>query len=138
MIKNIEDCTLNTYVNELAQVIVNLIKNGKDAIGQGGGVIVIDCFVDEAIIIRIKDSGGGIPLDIIDKIYDPYFTTKHQSVGTGIGLNMSYQIITEHLGGTIGVKNVTFTHNGKQMEGAEFTITLPSELIPNQTKNYHW
>ena len=128
VIKNIEEFTVNTYVNELAQVIVNLIKNGKDAIGHDG-VIFIDCSIGEDITIQVKDSGGGIPLDIIDKIYDPYFTTKHQSVGTGIGLNMSYQIITEHLGGKIQVKNVTFIHNGKQMEGAEFTITLPSELV---------
>ncbi len=128
IVKNIENITLHTYINELSQVIVNLIKNGKDAIKRDG-VIIIDCFVDNAIYIKIKDSGGGIPDDVIEKIYDPYFTTKDASTGTGIGLNMSKQIITEHLGGTIEVANVSFHFKDKIDQGAEFTIILPKDLI---------
>jgi len=128
VIKNIEKCTLNTYVNELSQVIINLIKNGKDAIGNNG-VILIDCFVTDKIYIKVKDSGGGIADDIIDKIYDPYFTTKDASIGTGIGLNMSYEIITQHLNGDIKVHNIEFTYENKIYKGAEFIISLPKAIL---------
>jgi len=124
LVKNIENITLNTYVNELSQVIVNLIKNSKDAI-EDTGVILVDCFVDDKIYIKVKDSGGGIPDDVIDKIYEPYFTTKHQSIGTGIGLNMSHQIVTGHLGGEIEVHNIEFNYENTIYKGAEFIITLP-------------
>lgn len=128
IVKNIENITLTTYINELNQVIVNLIKNSKDAI-EKDGVILVDCFVDNGVYIKVKDSGGGIPSDIIDKIYEPYFSTKDASTGTGIGLNMSKQIITEHLGGTIEVANVSFHFKDKIHQGAEFTIILPKDLI---------
>jgi signal transduction histidine kinase len=127
IVKNIQNITIHTYINELSQVIVNLIKNGKDAIGKDG-VILIDCFIDDAIYIKVKDSGGGIPEEVIDKIYDPYFTTKDTSIGTGIGLNMSRQIITEHLNGQIKVSNVEFDYKDKKCKGAEFIITLPKDL----------
>jgi signal transduction histidine kinase len=128
LVKNIQNITLNTYVNELAQVLINFIKNGKDAIGEEG-VIFIDCYVEDKIYIKVKDSGGGIPLDIMDKIYDPYFTTKDSSIGTGIGLNMSQQIITEHLGGEIKVHNTEFTYENKIYKGAEFIVTLPKDIL---------
>jgi signal transduction histidine kinase len=128
IVKKIENITLHTYVNELSQVIVNLVKNGKDAIGENG-VIFIDCFVDDKIYIKVKDSGGGIPSEVMDKIYDPYFTTKDASIGTGIGLNMSRQIITEHLEGEIEVHNVEFTHNDTLLRGAEFIISLPKDIL---------
>lgn len=128
VIKNIENFALHTFVNELSQVIINLIKNAKDAIGTDG-VIFVDCYVKDQIYIKVKDSGGGIPEHILEKIYEPYFTTKHESIGTGIGLNMSYQIITEHLHGTINVQNVQFDFNEQSMKGAEFTITLPNDIV---------
>ncbi len=128
LIKNIEDIKLNTYVNELTQVLINFIKNAKDAIGKDGGVIIIDAYIDDKIVIKVKDSGGGIPDDVIDKIYDSYFTTKDSSIGTGIGLHMSKQIIEEHLDGTIEVQNVEFKSREISYKGAEFTITLPKEL----------
>jgi len=131
LIKNIENITLNTYTNELSQVIVNLIKNSKDAI-EDNGIIIVDCFVsdtDDKIYIKVKDSGGGIPDEVIDKIYEPYFTTKHQSIGTGIGLNMSHQIITEHLGGEIKVHNIEFNYENTMHKGAEFIITLPKDIL---------
>ncbi|MBI3873649.1 MAG: HAMP domain-containing histidine kinase [Arcobacter sp.] len=127
-IKNIEDFTINTHINELRQVIINIIKNAKDAIDENG-YIFVGCSVSDKIYIRIKDSGGGIPDDIMEKIYEPYFTTKHQSVGTGIGLNMSYQIVTEHLGGDIKAQNITYEYDGKILTGAEFTISLPKDLL---------
>lgn len=129
VIKNIEDFELNTYINELKQVLINLFKNANDAIG-ANGFIFVEAFQDKQNIhIKIKDSGGGIPEDIIDKIYEPYFTTKHQSIGTGIGLNMTYQIITEHLKGTIVASNESYEYNGEEFRGALFHIVITDEII---------
>ncbi len=72
------------------------------------------------IRIEIKDNGSGIPEDIIDKIFDPYFTTKHKSImhsGTGLGLFIAHQNMQDH-GGTIEVKS-------KVKEWTRFTLTLP-------------
>ncbi|MEA3553493.1 MAG: HAMP domain-containing sensor histidine kinase, partial [Campylobacterota bacterium] len=67
--------------------------------------------------LTIEDNGGGIPKDILPRIFDPYFTTKHKSQGTGLGLHMSYQIITESLKGKLWAEN---TENG-----AKFFIEVP-------------
>lgn len=80
---------------------------------------------NKKVIIKIKDNAGGIPINLINKIFDPYFTTKHQSIGTGIGLYMCSEIITKHLHGKITVKNETYNHKGTIYEGAEFKIELP-------------
>jgi PAS domain S-box-containing protein len=124
VVKNIEDFELHTHINELKQVLINLFKNASDAIGENG-FIFVDAFLDKQNIhIKIKDSGGGIPEDIIDKIYEPYFTTKHQSIGTGIGLNMTYQIITEHLKGSIVASNEDYEYNKEHLRGAVFHIII--------------
>ncbi len=68
-------------------------------------------------MIVIEDNAGGIPEDVLPKIFDPYFTTKHQSQGTGLGLHMSYRIITESLKGNLYAQNSEF--------GAKFIIELP-------------
>ena len=118
------DILIKSIPGELSQVILNILNNAKDAL------IVKDIqkkFVDikvtnqkDKVIITIEDNGGGISEDIISKIYDPYFTTKHQSQGTGIGLYMSHMIVTQNLKGNIYVKN---TQNG-----AKFFIELPYKL----------
>ena len=77
------------------------------------------------ILIEIKDSGGGIPEDIMDKLFEPYFTTKHQSQGTGIGLYMSQEIITKHFNGSITAQNVEFDFENVNYKGAMFTIKFP-------------
>ena len=69
------------------------------------------------VVITIEDNAGGIPNNVLPKIFEPYFTTKHSSVGTGLGLHMSYRIITESLKGKLYAKN---TNNG-----AKFFIHLP-------------
>ena len=63
--------------------------------------------------------------NIINKIFEPYFTTKHQSIGTGIGLYMTNQIISKHLKGMISVKNVNYAYENKKLFGCEFKISLP-------------
>lgn len=81
----------------------------------------------EKVIISFQDNGGGIPEDIIDKIFEPYFTTKHQSIGTGLGLNMVYRLITEGMHGSIYVSNEKMRIDDKEYLGAKFIIELPVE-----------
>jgi signal transduction histidine kinase len=71
---------------------------------------------DKLAIITIEDNGGGIKEEILHKVFDPYFTTKHKSQGTGIGLYMSYDIIVNHMGGKLYATNT--------QQGAKFFIEL--------------
>ncbi|WP_345985705.1 ABC transporter substrate-binding protein [Sulfurimonas sp. HSL-1656] len=109
------------YPNELKQVILNIVSNAKDVLMQHPfGVKKIMITAEEqgdAVVLSIADNGGGVPEEIMDKIFDPYFTTKFESQGTGIGLYMSKIIVEKNLKGRISVEN----RNG----GAEFVIRLP-------------
>ena len=75
-------------------------------------------------IIKIYDNGGGIPKNIIEKIFDPYFTTKHQSQGTGIGLYMSKDIIHSKFNGILEVENLEWNNNNEVFYGACFIIEV--------------
>jgi ABC-type amino acid transport substrate-binding protein/nitrogen-specific signal transduction histidine kinase len=120
-IENVEKLEINLVSNELSEVIINILNNAKDAIKQNNiqnPCVKIDLKkLEDKVIISIEDNAGGIPEDIIAKIFEPYFTTKHKSQGTGLGLHMSYQIITESLKGNIYAKNSS--------DGASFFIELP-------------
>ncbi len=112
---------INMVVGELSQVIINILNNSKDIMIEKN---IKDRWIKLSLthsnniaVITIEDSGGGIPEDILPKIFEPYFTTKHQSQGTGLGLHMSYEIVTKHLHGKLHAKN------GKN--GAKFFIELP-------------
>jgi signal transduction histidine kinase len=106
---------------EIDQVIINIINNAKDILIANkvdNPYIQLNLIQEkEKIVITIEDNGGGIDKNIMPKIFEPYFTTKHQSQGTGLGLHMSYQIVTESLKGKIYAQN---TNNG-----AKFFIELP-------------
>lgn len=122
------DIKLYAYEQELMQALINIINNAKDALVESKSkhkIIKIDAFKKEGWIeIVIQDSGGGIPDEILHKIFEPYFTTKHQSRGTGIGLFMTSEIITKHSDGKIIASNQTFEQNDILCEGARFVITL--------------
>ena len=109
------------YVGEFKQVIINLINNARDAIVEKGiqeGQIKISLLLEEERVkVFIEDNAGGIADDIINRVFEPYFTTKEEGKGTGIGLYMSHMIIKEKMGGAISVQNGT--------KGALFTIELP-------------
>lgn len=114
------DLEVLVYPNELKQVLINIINNAREAIEQQKGslrVITITCESDEHYCtISIEDTGGGISPLIVDKIFDPYFTTKFESQGTGIGLYMAKMIIEKHFLGKLSVYNTD--------KGACFVIRL--------------
>lgn len=126
-----EEIVIHNYKNELMQVVLNIINNAKDAIllaindCEKIKLIKVSIFKErEYLKIQIHDNAGGIPKDIKDKIFEPYFTTKHQSQGTGIGLFMTQEIITKHMQGDIKVENKNFTHGNTSYHGALFTISI--------------
>lgn len=127
IIKNIEGVEFESYENELIQALINILNNSRDELIKKDGerFIFVDAFEkDNFINIIIKDNAGGVIKENLDKIFEPYFTTKYKSQGTGIGLYMTEEIITKHLNGTICVENVEFTYNEKEYFGAEFTIRI--------------
>ncbi len=113
-----EDFLLNGYPNEYAHVLVNIIKNAKEVFAERNTTeprIIIRAFQEAGKgVVSITDNAGGIPENIIDKIFDRYFTTKSRENGIGIGLYMSKIMIEENMGGKLSVRNIK--------DGAEFRI----------------
>jgi len=113
-----EDIYAEGYPGEYSQVLLNVLVNAKDAIktrSHGGKLSISMEKQDGTGIVRIRDNGGGIPEDILPKVFDPYFTTKDS--GSGIGLYMS-RMIMGHMNGQITALNVG--------GGAEFVISVPA------------
>ncbi|MDX9743376.1 MAG: PAS domain S-box protein [Arcobacteraceae bacterium] len=130
-----ENLTMLGFDNELIQALMNIINNTKDAFCD-------ESFIEnekylfisvnkkyEKIEILLRDTAGGIADEIVAKIFEPYFTTKHQSLGTGLGLSMTYKIITQRHNGVIKATTDEFEYNGKKYRGATFLITFPSILV---------
>ena len=125
------DCDIIENQNTFIQSLLNLFNNAKDAmsfnnIPSENRYFFITMKKDnEKIVIIFTDSGGGVDENIIDNIFEPYFTTKYKSRGTGLGLYMTHQIITKHLNGEISVSNKEFEYKEKRLKGTEFIIELP-------------
>ena len=115
-----EEVTIEGFPNEYAQVILNILMNAKDALmGSNTGLpqIVVRLFAERGkSVLTVTDNAGGVPDDIIERIFDPYFTTKGPDKGTGIGLFMSKSIIERNMGGSLSVSNVA--------GGAQFRIEV--------------
>ena len=107
---------VNGSASELREVFTNLINNALDAISDGGEIRVESFLGDSIVVIRITDTGNGIPKDIKDRIFDPFFTTKGVQ-STGLGLSVSYGIISRHRG--------SITADSVDGKGTSFTINLP-------------
>ncbi|XPV67657.1 MAG: ATP-binding protein [Halarcobacter sp.] len=120
-----ENQSIFGFKNEFQQAILNIFNNSVDAFLdkkiQNRRLILIQLNKHNLII---KDSAHGVDETIIDKIFEPYFTTKHQSQGTGLSLYMTREILTNHLNCSIDVYNVNFTYEKKEYKGLEFSINF--------------
>ncbi len=120
---------INIVPQDIGRVLLNLYNNAFYAVNQkvkaapdGGGqyeplVTVSTKKIGDKILISVADNGNGIPKQVLDKIFQPFFTTKPTGQGTGLGLSLSYDIVKAH-GGEIKVET-------KEGEGSEFIILLP-------------
>jgi len=127
IIKNIKDTKINTVENALIQVLINLINNARDELIKHDYkrlIFITSYKKDDYLYIEIKDNAKGISPNILNKIFDAYFTTKTKKEGTGIGLYMSNDIITKLLNSEIYVENKKFSYQNEEYKGAEFTIKL--------------
>ncbi len=127
IINNIENVKIFGYETELIQVLINILNNSKDALEliSDEKLILIDVTKENnKVIIKGRDNAGGIAEDIMDKIFEPYFTTKHQSQGTGIGLYMCQEIILKHMNGYFDISNTQFEYNNKKYNGTLSLIIL--------------
>lgn len=123
-----EDIEIQGYPTQLLQCFINIFNNSKDAYAKNQKKLffIHDDVKDEKnIIITFKDNAGGINEEIIDKIFEPYFTTKHKAQGTGLGLHMSYKLITQGMKGSIHAQNEEYTYEDKKYKGAKFTLIIP-------------
>ena len=117
------------FPNELSQVFLNILNNAKDVLKEKKFEkrhVYIKAYSTKINnVIEIFDSAGGIPAHAKDKVFDPYFTTKHKSQGTGIGLYMSKDIIEKHMNGSLTAINSDFFIEQYHYFGACFKIELP-------------
>lgn len=103
----------------LNQVFVNLFLNACDAMPNGGKLtITAENIENNCVMVKVKDTGIGIPKESLSKIFDPFFTTKQKSNGTGLGLYLSYNVLNEH--------SAKIFAKSKINQGTEFTILFPS------------
>lgn len=127
----------NADPSQLTQVLMNLVVNARDAI-RGSGIITIssdEAFIDDSyceqhpdaktghyVVLSVRDTGSGIPEDIKDKIFNPFFTTKEKGKGTGLGLSVTYGIISSH--------NGWISFYTEKDKGTEFRVYLPALEAP--------
>jgi PAS domain S-box-containing protein len=122
--------TIEGFENGLIQSFINIINNAKDAISENivqtseRYIFITLHKVEDGIELIFKDNAGGIKQEVIEHIFEPYFTTKHQSIGTGIGLSMTYGIITQRHNATIKALNETYEYEGKTYTGACFIVNF--------------
>ena len=126
--EELKELTINGYKNEFKQVILNLIANAKDALVEHveagfrskyeHGIINLHMEkLDGKLLVTVQDDAAGIPEDILERIFEPYYTTKEEGKGTGIGLYMSRTIIETNMGGKLCVENV-------EGGGAKFSVEV--------------
>tara|TARA_A200000113_G_scaffold34260_1_gene28229 strand:+ start:1376 stop:3049 length:1674 start_codon:yes stop_codon:yes gene_type:complete len=137
-------CTVETHlgrvpdvlmnVGKISQVITNLLINAGQAIeatGKNGRITITTCTVNNFVELRVEDSGCGIPASHLDKLFNPFFTTKPEGQGTGLGLSISFGIAQEH-GGSLSATSV-------EGESSTFTLMLPidSDASNNNGEGEH-
>jgi signal transduction histidine kinase len=114
------EAVVEGYANEFSQVLLNILINARDALVErrveDGRVVIRVGREKGRVVVTIADNAGGIPEEIMAKIFDPYFTTKGPQSGTGVGLFMAKTIIERNMGGLLSVRNTAV--------GAEFRIEV--------------
>jgi signal transduction histidine kinase len=126
-----DNIQINAIQNDLIQVLLNIVNNAADILkakeyNEKEKYIIINVTNNkECLTITVQDSGGGVPNKIINKIFEPYFTTKHQAKGTGLGLYMTHQIVVDNMAGELKVENCEFNYNESTHFGAKFTVKVP-------------
>ncbi len=107
-------------VGQIQQVLLNIILNAVEAMPEKGTLAITTAWDEEKhrVLLRIRDTGTGMPSEVIGKIFEPFFTTKPRGKGTGLGLSIAYGIIQRHKGDILVQSKVG--------EGSEFTIVLPA------------
>ena len=113
---------IDAYASELNQVWTNLIDNAIDAMDGSGTLIVRAKREDPWLVVEIEDNGPGIPPEHLAKIFDPFFTTKPPGEGTGLGLNISRNLIVKKHHGEVAVRS--------QPGATCFTVHLPIDFRP--------
>ncbi len=131
IVKEYENIQVYNLENELLQVLINIVNNAisqleKIESHQRLLFIHASC-LKNSVVIKVKDNAHGIDEKIMKRIFEPYFTTKHKSRGTGLGLYMCQEIIVKHMHGNIEAKNVAYDYENQQHTGAEFVISFPLE-----------
>jgi PAS domain S-box-containing protein len=115
-----DDPVIHGYRNEFAQVLLNILNNARDALTETEidypMVTITISSENGCAVVTVADNAGGVPEEIMGKIFDPYFTTKGPQKGTGVGLFMSKTIIENNMGGRLSVRNIA--------NGAEFRIEV--------------
>ena len=126
-----KDVEINSFYNELSHVFLNIITNAKDALCSNVNKndriikIIVNKF-ENNLVVNIVDNAGGIPQEVLPKIFEPYYTTKYKSAGTGIGLYMSKQIIEKHMEGQLSCKNIRHKIKDERVfDCTLFTIKIP-------------
>jgi len=128
LLKEIENIRLYSYKNELTQVFVNIFNNSADALEsidiEDRYIYIKSYYKNKTVFIEIIDSANGAKQEVLDRVFEPYFTTKHQNYGTGIGLYMCSEIIEKHIGGKIEAQNSSFVQGNKTFRGLKFIIQI--------------
>lgn len=130
IILDVEKILIDSYENELMQIFMGIINNSIDAVCERNDerVIFIKIYTkNKEIVISFLDNGGGISSDALNRVFEPYFTTKHKSQGKGISLYLIEEMIINQFKGKISVRNENFNLEDKEFCGAEFEITFKEE-----------
>lgn len=121
----------------LQQVFINLFNNSQQAMAEGGEITITTKNENQALLVKVMDTGSGIADEIKNKIFDPFFTTKDVGKGTGLGLSVTYGIIKEH-GGSISCESpVALDKPGQTKAGTAFYIRLPAANLLVHTEEEH-
>lgn len=120
-----EDIYIDAYVNELIQAFLNILNNSKDALlkqKDRRAILIETKKVADGLELEFKDCGGGMSKENLSRIFEPYFTTKHQSFGTGIGLSMTHKFLVERHNCEVKVENCNFKYKNKECRGLAFKV----------------